>query len=189
MQYMKISSENQRLYYRGIYNIPTFDYIVVPGAQILYSSPGLYLRHRLDAAYELYKNNKSPKIIVSGGFDENIAKYETEIMKDYLISLGISKDAIICDLNGNSTYETLSRIKDYANNKSIIFCTQELYSYRACFIAKDLKLNMHVFCCDPYIYSNVGKNSIKESFSQLKAILNCKFIAPKVVSLEDSPFI
>lgn len=189
MQYMKFSSESKRLYHRGISNISSTDYIVVPGAQILYSSPSPYLQHRLDSAYELYKNNKASKIIVSGGFDENVTKYEAEIMKNYLISLGVPKDNIISDLNGNSTYETLSRTKDYVGDKTIILCTQELYSYRACFIANNLNLNMYVYCCDPYIYSHNGKNSIRESLAQIKAIFNCKFISPKVVSLEESPFI
>ena len=189
MQYMKISTESQRFYPRGISNVPTTDYILVPGAQILYTTPSPYLCHRLDSAYELYINKKSCKIIVSGGFDENILKYETEIMKKYLISLGIPEDDIISDLNGNSTYETLKRTKDFIKDKSIIFCTQKLYSYRACFIANNLNLNMYVYCCDPYIYSHNGKNSIRESFAQIKAIVDCKLWHTSAISLEQSPFI
>lgn len=189
MQYMKFSTKNQRFYSRGITNMPTADYIIVPGAQIFYTTPSPYLSHRLDAAYQLYKNNKSSKIIVSGGFDENVVKYEAEIMEKYLISLGIPEENIISDLNGNSTYETLKRTKDFIGNKSAIFCTQELYSYRACFIANNLNLNMYVYCCDPYIYSHNGKNSIRESLAQIKAIGDCKLWHTNVISLEKSPFI
>ena len=57
------------------------------------------------------------------------------------------------------------------------------------FIANNLNLNMYVYCCDPYIYSHNGKNSIRESFAQIKAIVDCKLWHTSAISLEQSPFI
>ena len=178
------------LYYnRGISNIPKADYIVVPGANIFYNSPDLYLKHRLNFAYNLYKEKKAPKIIVSGGFDNDIGKYETEIMRKYLIELGVNPEDIISDLKGNSTYETLVRVKEYVQNQSIIFCTQEVYSYRALYIANSINLNMNVICSNGVIYRENNRNLIRESFALIKAILNCTILPIKTDSISVSPFI
>lgn len=190
MYYMKVSSENERYYDRGINIVPTADYIVVPGAKINANTPLLALQHRLDYAYQLYCSKKAPKIIVSGGFDEEVGRYEPDVMRTYLINLGVEKEDIICDVKGNNTYATLKRVKDFVQDKSVILCTQELYSYRAVFIAKHLNLNMWVYCSDPVLYSGIGKKTIREVLAQTKAILNCSIFVPNnITSLESSPFI
>lgn len=189
MSNMKKASASQRYYDRGISIVPTSDYILVPGAKINLNTPSPYLQHRLDYAYELYKNKKAPKIIISGGFDEEVNKYEPEVMRTYLLNLGVKSEDIISDLKGDNTFATLKRAKEFVGDKSVIYCVQELYSYRAVYIAKHLDLNMTVFCSDPVIYSHNGKNTIRESLAQVKAILNCSIFKPNIYSLEDFNFI
>lgn len=190
MKYMEYITRDKKYYDRGISILPNADYIVVPGAKVRSYTPELYLQHRLDYAYILYVNQKAPKIIVSGGFDEKEITYEANVMYEYLIKLGVPEEDIIRDLQGNSTYETLKRTKDFIGDKSIIFCTQELYSPRAVYIAQNLNLDITIFCSDPMIYRNRGKNTVRESLAQVKAILNCKKILPhNTFSLDISPFI
>ena len=186
--FMRYSSKDSRYYNRGISIIPESDYILVPGARIYFNQPSTYLEHRLNYAYMLYEEGKSKKVIVSGAFDESVGKYEPEIMEDYLINLGVEPEDIIVDLNGRNTFETIKRTKEFVGDKSVIFCTQELYSHRAMYIANSLDLNMVVFCSDPIIYSKRGKNSIRELLAQCKAILNCTFFTPETKTLTDSPF-
>ena len=64
MNYMKKNSDSQRYYDKGIDIIQNEDYIVVPGAKINLNTSGDYLQHRLDYAYQLYKNKKAPIIII-----------------------------------------------------------------------------------------------------------------------------
>lgn len=189
MNCMKKASASQRYYDRGISIVPTSDYILVPGAKINLNTPSDHLQHRLDYAYLLYKNEKAPKIIVSGGFDEEVKKYEPEVMRSYLIRLGVKSEDIISDLKGDNTFATLKRTKEFVGNKSVIYCVQELYSYRAFYIAKHLKLNMTIFCSDPVIYSHTGKNTVREHLAQAKAILNCSIFKPNVPSISDFNFI
>lgn len=189
MKYMENLSKNYRYYDRGIEIVPEADYIVVPGAKVKSYAPSTHLQHRLDYAYQLYIKNKASKIIVSGGYDEEEVCHETNIMYNYLIKMGIPEKDIIRDLQGNSTYETLKRVKDYVGDKSIIFCTQELYSHRAVYIAKKLDLNINIYCSNPVIYVHVGRNTIRESLAQVKAIIDCNFFTPNVFALDTSPFI
>lgn len=147
------------------------------------------LKHRLDYAYSLYQANKASKIIISGGFDEKYKKYEPIIMHQYLTSLGVPKEDIISDLQGNNTYATLKRTKEFVGEKSVIFCTQELYSYRAMYIANKLDLNMNVFCSNPCVYAHTIKNYTREALAQVKAILNCTIFPPNISTLSNFPFV
>lgn len=189
MNYMESLYYDLKYYDRGIDIVPVYDYIVVPGAKIQQTLPGVYLEDRLEYAYQLYTEKQSSKIILSGGFDEEEGQYETTVMLNHLIKLGVSKEDILCDMKGNSTYETLKRVKDFVGDKKIIFCTQELYSSRALYIADHLNLNMIVYCSDSIIYADKFKSTIRESLAQVKAIINCNFIAPNTASLEDFSFI
>ena len=189
MHFMRTNAESKMYFNRGIDIIPNADYIVVPGAKIYHSLPSLILEHRLDFACKLYNAKKAPKIIISGDFDENVGRYEVEVMYEYLINSGVKKEDILSDTKGTNTYATLKRVKEYVGDKSVIFCTQELYGYRALYIAKHLNLDMVVLCSDGYIYSSIIKDVIREHLSQVKAILNCTLIIPNVVSIEDLPFL
>lgn len=110
-------------------------------------------------------------------------------MRSYLIKLGVKSEDIISDLKGDNIFATLKRTKEFVGNKSVIFCIQELYSYRAIYIAKHLGLDMTVFCSNPVIYSHTGKSTIREHSAQVKAILNCSIFKPDVPSLNDFNFI
>lgn len=189
MHYMRKLSEPNLYYDRGFESVPNADYIVVPGAQIGHELPGMKLEHRLNYAYKLYKANKAPKIILSGGFDEEVGRYEIEVMYSYLVRRGIPAEDIVSDINGDNTYATLKRVKEYVGDKSVIFCTQELYSFRALYIAKQLDLNMVVFVSDAVIYVSILKDVVREHLAQVKAILNCTLFVPDVLSITESPYL
>lgn len=110
-------------------------------------------------------------------------------MYNYLLDLGIPKGDIILDFCGNNTYSTLKRTKEFIGNDSVIFCTQELFSYRAMYIANHLNLNMNIFCSDSVFYSHQVNLHTRECLSRIKAILNCTIFTPKVDSINDYKFI
>lgn len=187
-KYMESNSISKLYYDRGFDNIPESDYILVPGAKIEDGAVSLYLKNRLDYAIKLYEGKKAPKIIISGAYDDTEKSHEVDAMKEYLINMGVAEEDIISDYSGKNTYATLKRTKEFVNDKSVIFCTQEMFSYRAIYISDNLDLNMVVYCSDPYLYTNIGKNAIREMLAQEKAVLNCTIYAPKVDSIENEAF-
>lgn len=118
-------------------------------------------------------------------YDRNISIIPTA---DYIVVPSAKVELTTPGLNGTNTYATLKRVKDFVGDKSVIFCTQELYSYRAIYIANHLSLNMNVFCSDPIIYSDMLKSTIREYLAQVKAVLNCTLFTPSPASLETNSF-
>ena len=84
------------------------------------------LKGRLTKAYELFKNQVTERIIVSGGIGiEGIDEAIT--MKKYLIKWGVPENRIIADSNGINTYHTAKNVKNYMNTqnwKSVVIITQ-----------------------------------------------------------------
>lgn len=187
-KYMKNNSISRLYYDRGFDNIPESDYILVPGAKIENGALSLYLKVRLDYAVKLYEEKKAPKIIISGAYVDNEKNLEVDVMKEYLINVGVAEEDIISDYFGKNTYATLKRTKEFVKDNSVIFCTQEMFSYRAVYISDNLGLNMVVYCSDPYIYTNTGGNIVRETLAQGKAVLNCTIFTPKIDSIENEPF-
>lgn len=87
------------------------DYAIVFGNKVEKNGePSKRLKARLDAALTLLDKHKIEKIIVSGafakeGFDEAI------VMKNYLISHGISSGKIIVDSQGKNTLASTKQLK------------------------------------------------------------------------------
>jgi vancomycin permeability regulator SanA len=67
--------------------------------------PSERLKARLDKAVELYEKNLVGKIIVSGGFGVEGFE-EADVMRDYLVSRGVSESDIILDRDGYDTHKT-----------------------------------------------------------------------------------
>lgn len=96
-------------------------------------TPSPRLRARLDKTLELYRSGYFPTIIVSGGI--GIEGYdEAQVMRDYLVSLGVSADHIVMDNKGINTSEsaknTLEIIRE-SNQKSVFVITQYFHVPRA----------------------------------------------------------
>jgi len=115
-------------------NINQADAILIFGNKVETSGePSKRLKSRLDEGIELFKQNKAPLIIVSGGFGKE-GYDEALVMKEYLIENSIPESAIITDQNGNNTYQTaknLAKIKKDENIKSIILVSQYYHLLRA----------------------------------------------------------
>jgi uncharacterized SAM-binding protein YcdF (DUF218 family) len=95
------------------------DMIVILGNRVEPDgNPSARLKSRLDKGIELYQQNTSPLILVSGGigiegFDESI------VMKDYLIKHGIPNENIIPDGKGIDSFNTARNSKIIMDQKNI----------------------------------------------------------------------
>ncbi len=95
------------------------------------------LQDRLNAAYRLYKDSKVKCILVSGA-PSPFGVHETEVMKDFLIELGVDKKDIKRDTYGLNTCYSL---KNLDKNKSYILVSNDFHLARIDFLARNFGLN------------------------------------------------
>ena len=104
--YVKISTNKQIVKETDYTKLSNIDCIIVLGAGIWNNEPSPMLEDRLLEGINLYKNNVSNKIIMSG--DHGRAEYdEVNIMKNYAIERGVKSEDIFMDHAGFSTYECI----------------------------------------------------------------------------------
>ena len=118
------------------------DCIIILGAGVWGDKPSPMLEDRLLEGINLYKNNVSSKIIMSG--DHGREDYdEVNLMKNYAIEKGIPSEDIFMDHAGFSTYETMYRAKEIFKAKKVVIVTQNYHMYRALYDAKKLGLDAY----------------------------------------------
>lgn len=148
------------------------DYIVVLGAAIKEDKPSTALRYRLDEAYEQYKKHPSATIICSGGKAENDKYSEAEVMRNYLVDLGVSKDNILLEDNSYTTYENLKNSYELVDDKdaSFLIVTNNFHSFRAKLIADKIGMNAYSSPSQK-IFGGFTSSYIREYFSIIKAVV------------------
>ena len=120
--YVKISTNKQIVQGADYTKLSNIDCIIVLGAGIWNNEPSPMLEDRLLEGINLYKNNVSNKIIMSG--DHGRAEYdEVNIMKNYAIEKGVKSEDIFMDHAGFSTYESIYRAKEIFKAKKVVIVT------------------------------------------------------------------
>ena len=103
-------------------------------------SPSLMLNERLEKGIELYHQNASPKLLMSG--DHGRINYnEVRTMKDYAVSSGIPSENVFMDHAGFSTYESMYRAQSIFDVDKMVIVTQDYHLPRAVFIARSLGID------------------------------------------------
>lgn len=154
-------------------NVPYADAILILGAGVRQDhTPSNMLEDRLLAGFQLYESGVSERIIVSG--DHGRAEYdEVNVMKDYLVSLGVPSDAVFMDHAGFSTYDSLYRAKEIFGAESLCLVTQKYHAYRALFIGKSLGLDCSGVAA-PILSGNFNRYSRQTWFSFRESLARCK---------------
>ena len=175
--YVIISTKNQILEVENA-NLDNVDCILVLGAGIWGDKPSPILEDRLLTGIELYKNNVSSKIIMSG--DHGREEYdEVNIMKSFAIEKGIPSENIFMDHAGFSSYDSIYRAKEIFNCKKIIIVTQKYHLYRAIYIANQLGIEAYGVNSDPRQYVGATYREVREILARNKDFLKCIFkLAP-----------
>lgn len=182
--YVKLSTKNQIIEKDDYSNLEDIDCIIVLGAGIWGDKPSYMLEDRLLEAIDLYQNNVSPKIIMSG--DHGREEYdEVNIMKNYAIEKGVLSEDIFMDHAGFSTYDSIYRAKEIFKAKKVIIVTQKYHLYRALYIANHLGLEAYGIGSDPREYKGTTYREIREILARNKDIIKCIF-KPKSFYLGDS---
>lgn len=168
-----------RMYYQGQLGKTDAPYacIVVPGSGILGSSPGIYLRDRLDTALTLYNHGASEYIVLSGAMDEAYDLHEVDVMRRYLEENGVPVSAMILDRWGVDTAQTVLRARNAAQGGRTIICTQSLYVPRTLYLARCFGLDADIADSDIHIYTDhVGLARLRELFAAVKAVFEGIFV-------------
>jgi uncharacterized SAM-binding protein YcdF (DUF218 family) len=93
---------------------------------------------RLEKAYDLYQNDYTNRIIVSGGILGENQKSEAEVMKSVLVSKGVPEEDIIIESKASSTIENFQfskTILDSLKENQVILVTSEYHIFRSQLIA------------------------------------------------------
>ncbi len=172
--YVKISTNKKILKEEDYKKLSDIDCIIVLGAGIWNNKPSPMLEDRLLEGINLYKNNVSNKIIMSG--DHGRAEYdEVNTMKNYAIEKGVKSEDIFMDHAGFSTYESIYRAKEIFKAKKVVIVTQKYHLYRALYIAKQLDLEAYGVGADPRQYVGATYREIREILARDKDFIKCIF--------------
>lgn len=172
--YVKLSTKSQIIENNNYGNLKDIDCIVVLGAGIWGDKPSPMLEDRLLQAIELYENNISSKIIMSG--DHSSEDYdEVNTMKNFAIEKGVPSENIFMDHAGFSSYESIYRAKEIFEAKRIVIVTQKYHLYRALYIANQLGLEAYGIGADPRQYVGATYRELREILARNKDFVKCIF--------------
>ncbi|TWH48493.1 vancomycin permeability regulator SanA [Sporomusa sp. KB1] len=166
--------------------IPKADAILVLGAYVFPDGTVSYmLDDRLSVAYDLYKEGKADKIIVSG--DHGQKDYdEVHAMKQYLVNKNIPAKDIFMDHAGFNTYQSVYRARDIFKVKKLIIVTQEYHLLRAVFDARELGIEAYGLKADMHDYGIVMNSYlVREIAARNKDFFLATFIQPEPKFLGD----
>lgn len=144
-----------------------------------------YYVYRINAAEELYRNNKVDYLIVSG--DNGQMEYnEPILMRNDLIEKGIPEDKIYLDYAGFRTLDSIVRSKEIFSQDSITVISQEFHNKRAIFIGMVKGVEAVGYNAKDVDYQVGFKTNVREAFARVKMMLDLlvnkqpKFLGDKI---------
>ena len=182
--YVKITTQKQIIQEKDLEKMSDIDCIIILGAAIWGDKPSPMLEDRLLEGINLYKNNVSNKIIMSG--DHGRKEYdEVNIMKKYAIEKGVPSEKIFMDHAGFSTYESIYRVKEIFGAKKVIIVTQKYHLYRALYISNQLGIEAYGVGADPRQYAGATYRELREILARNKDFVKC-ILKPQPTYLGDT---
>ena len=153
------------------------DCILILGAGIWDDEPSPMLKDRLDKGIELYKNNVSGKLLMSGDHVSE-GRDEVNVMKKYAINNNINSSDIFMDHAGISTYDSIYRLKEIFGVKKVVIVTQKYHLYRAIFIARSLGIEAYGVSAEDIHYNGQALREVREILARdkdfVKSLLKVK---------------
>ncbi len=158
---------------------PECEAVMVLGARVFSDGrPSLVLEDRLVYAHRLYSKGKAKKILVSG--DHGTKSYdEVNVMKDYLLSLGVPREDIFLDHAGFNTYDSMYRAKNIFQVKTLLISTQNFHISRSVYIARKLGIDAYGYPSRDKKYYPMEYLNLRESFAKVKAFVDTEVFKRK----------
>lgn len=155
-----------------IYSNSNVDYAIILGAGLDGDKISNTVKSRLDAAYEYLQNNKSVKVIVSGGHGQGEIISEAEAMGKYLIKKGISSQRILYEDKSTTTKQNIKFSNNIASSHSerkpkLLIITSDYHMLRAKLICQQLNLDYYGKASTSPFFVRINY-SIREYFAFIK---------------------
>ncbi len=152
-----------------------YDAIVVLGAGLRSDgTPSDMLRDRLDGAIALLEAGASGKILLTG--DRSGEDYdEVGAMYAYCLNAGVSEDALFCDPEGFSTYESMENALSTLGFRRVMIVTQQYHLYRALYVANAMGADADGFAADYHTYRGQAFRNVREYAARVKDFLKVTF--------------
>lgn len=128
------------------------------------------LRDRMDTGIALYHEGKVQKLLLSGD-DSGVG--EVRAMKAYALEHGVAEEDILCDGEGYSTYESVTRAKNMFDEENLVIVTQKYHLYRALYTANDM--NLTAVGADAALFRYRGQlyRDVRELLARAKDFVLC----------------
>ena len=154
---------------------PVCDAVMVLGAMVHGETPSPILADRLDYAFELYKNGKAKKILVSG--DHGREEYdEVNAMKQYLLDKDVPEEDIFMDHAGFNTYDSMYRAKEVFQVETMIISTQEFHINRALYLAEKIGIEAYGYPSKDKALYNMKVLNVREGLAKIKAFIDADIL-------------
>ncbi|CAN5703303.1 YdcF family protein [soil metagenome] len=123
------------------------DAIVVLGAAQYDGHPSPQLAARLDHVVDLYADEWAPVVVVTGGKQPGDRFTESEASSRYLTDRGVPPSAIVMEVEGRTTFETLESVAAMLDERGlgrVLLVTDPYHSLRSRLIAQHFGLEAYV---------------------------------------------
>jgi uncharacterized SAM-binding protein YcdF (DUF218 family) len=121
--------------------------IVVLGSAEYNGVPSPDLAARLAHALVLYRRGQAPIIVVTGGKEPGDAYTEAEASAIWLAARGVPQSAILREVEGRDTWESLDATADFLHQrgiKSVVLVSDPYHEERVELIADEVGLSPHL---------------------------------------------
>jgi len=116
------------------------DVAIVLGAGTINNEASPVFKERVNHAVELYKNKVVKKIIITGGLGEGSVLADSQVAKQYALSLGVPQGDVLTEETSTITQENLTnakKIMEASGYQSAVIVSDPLHMARAMLMAKD----------------------------------------------------
>lgn len=141
-------------------------------------SPSQEFRGRMNAAAALFQQGKVKRLILSGANPDS--RYnEPKKMREALLEKGVPSEAMVLDLAGDSTFESVIRAKAVYGVDHLTLITQKYHAYRALFLARKTGIRATAFVAPIDDSGNTGiRHPPREVLARLSAVVDLYLFAP-----------
>lgn len=164
---------------------PHADVVIVLGAQIAPggTQPMPFLRGRLDTAAALLAAGRAKVILVSGDASGTSGN-ETDVMRDYLVGVGVEPNRVVADPHGLDTYDTCVRARQVYGITRALIVTQGYHLARAVTLCRQAGIDTDGVGarCEDCRAVTLAVNSVREFFACTKAAWEAWRDRPPAVS-------
>lgn len=146
-----------------------FDCVLILGAGLRPDgSPSDMLADRVRIGCMVYLSDpeRFGSLLLSG--DRTGDYNEVAAMRKLALSLGVPEDRILCDYEGFSTFESVSRARDVYGARRLLVVTQEYHLYRAVYIARTIGMNAYGVSADTRPYAHRLRRGTREALACFK---------------------